>query len=94
MERAKIKIHKGFWTVYDGYLDNFPDRRRAYPIVHTMGWKAKSGWDDRDETIEWLEKTIGYKWVWSFDKLWFLREQDAVLFMLKWQAIIIEKDIT
>jgi hypothetical protein len=59
-----------------------------------MGWKAKSGWDDRDETIEWLEKTIGYKWVWSFDKLWFLREQDAVLFMLKWQAIIIEKDIT
>jgi hypothetical protein len=84
MQRTKIKMHKGFWSICDGHLDSFPDRRLTYPVVRTMGWGAKSGWDDRDEAMEWLDKMIGKRWVWSLDRLWFSDEKSAMMFMLRW----------
>jgi hypothetical protein len=84
MQRAKIKMRKGFWNMLDGHLDSFPDRRYAYPVIHTTGWEAKTGWDDRDEAIEWLDKNIGDAWVWNVNTLWFFDERDALLFMLRW----------
>ena len=84
MHQAKIKMHKGFHTICDGHLETFLDRRQSYPVLSTLGWNSNTGWDDRDLIIEWLDNTIGSSWVWSWDKLWFLREQDAVLFILRW----------
>lgn len=84
MQRAKIKMHKGFWTVYNGHLDRFPDRRHSYPVLSFLGWNSITGWDYRDLIIEWLDTTIGASWIWSWDKLWFIKEQDAVLFLLRW----------
>lgn len=37
-----------------------------------------------DEVLQWCEQHFGNNWIWNWETIYFKREEDKLLFLLKW----------
>lgn len=88
-----LEIDKVYSTLQDKLMNFIQGHHRYIGVFQAIDYIKKNfpSWyyDDSnvtpfEEVLLWCEERFGNDWVWSWNTIYFKREQDRTLFLLRW----------